>query len=133
MTKKQLEQRLRYRLATETDYAIKGLLIVNQNQTDFERQVSATVSTNGVGFTKFDGKAMGLIAKHYLKYGRITEKMRTYVLTRMPSYFKQVLASEMGQGFIVRKSYKDWQELTPLQAKMYQYRLKLDARKALKA
>jgi hypothetical protein len=110
-TKKQIELRIRHRLGIDTEFMLRALMYVYQCQTINEQHFGDTLENNRMGFRRGDAKLLTAIAKHYKKFGRISDKMVEILRSKMPSYHRQVFDKGIKDGLYVRASYKEWNEV----------------------
>ena len=90
-TKKELQEYLKGRLATDKDWALRALLLVVEFQSDVEYEMERTKFRNGMGFNSSDGEILTSIAKQYQKKGWISDKQLFLVQKRIPKYWEQVM------------------------------------------
>jgi hypothetical protein len=92
VTKTDIKEYLKLQLSTNQTWSLTALLIVLNNQTEYEQVVEDTVNRNSIGFNEADGRILTSIAKQYKDSNFITPSQLTVVLNRMPKYWKQILA-----------------------------------------
>ena len=97
--KKQIEQFIRNKIATDDRWALRTLIIMYKHQTATEKQAEKTVENNRVGFTGWDSKLMTSFAKQYLGRvqsekeldpRRLSKKQMDIIKKTMKKYWKQV-------------------------------------------
>ena len=92
MSKKDLIEQLRQRLAQNDRWALRALLRIYQNQTDDERSREATIERNGIGFTGPDAEILTSFASQYQRRGRLSDKQMTILRRRIPAYARQIVS-----------------------------------------
>jgi hypothetical protein len=88
MSKKDLIEHLRQRLANNDRWALRALVRIYQNQTARE----ATIERNGIGFTGPDAEILTSFASQYQRRGRLTEKQMMILRRRIPAYARQIVS-----------------------------------------
>jgi len=84
-----------------SEFAIKCLLTIYDNQTQDEKQVEDTKHNNGIGFTGSDGYILTQFAKQVISFNNTPKHLRWYkyplsykqfsiVKQKMPKYAKQL-------------------------------------------
>jgi len=76
---------------------IRGLLRIYSLQTEAEKQLEETCETNGVGFTKFDGKVLATYAKRILAGNKLTGKQMFILQCKIPKYYGQLARYANGE------------------------------------
>ena len=92
MSKKDLIEHLRQRLANNDRWALRALVRIYQNQTADERCREATIERNGIGFTGPDAEILTSFASQYQRRGRLTEKQMMILRRRIPAYARQIVS-----------------------------------------
>ena len=92
MSKKDLIEQLRQRLAHNDRWALRALVRIYQNQTDDERSREATIERNGIGFTGPDAEIMTSFARQYQRRGCLSAKQMIILRRRMPAYARQIVS-----------------------------------------
>lgn len=97
--KKERENWLRQKLATDAKWAIRALELVHEGQTNEEQSSERTVELNGVGFTAFDAEILTCFAKQVMRHKAnpvyptpLSERQMALLFKRIPKYAGQVLA-----------------------------------------
>ena len=91
MSKKDLIEQLRHRLASNDRWALRALMRIYQNQTADEQCREATIERNGIGFTGPDAEILTSFARQYQRRGRLTEKQMIILRRRIPAYARQIV------------------------------------------
>jgi len=78
-------------LKTNNTFAVKGLLIVFNNQTEMEKASERTSLLNGKGFGAFDAELLTSFAKQWNARKWLSDKQLSILHNRMPKYAGQVL------------------------------------------
>lgn len=81
---------LRTQLATNAQWATKGLLRIYEYQTADEQMQEATTLHNNVGFTGVDGTILSSFAKQILKGHTMSPKQMELIFKKMPKYANQL-------------------------------------------
>jgi hypothetical protein len=92
MSKKDLIEQLRQRLASNDRWALRALMRIYQNQTADEQCREATIERNGIGFTGPDAEIMTSFARQYQRRGWLTEKQMAILRRRIPAYARQIVS-----------------------------------------
>lgn len=90
LTKKAAIEGLRYRLANQADWTIKGLVRIYSFQTPSEQTAQCTADANGEGFTAFDAEILSSLAQQWLEKQRLSVKQVQLLFKRMPKYASQL-------------------------------------------
>lgn len=80
----------RTKLATDNNWATRGLVRIYQNQTPCEQSASITQEHNGIGFTGADAPILTSLAKQYQQRQWLSEKQMAIVFKKMPKYARQL-------------------------------------------
>jgi len=91
VTKKLKGEYIRHKLASNPVWALRGLTVIYNNQTDGEKATECTHHTNKIGFTGTDGKFFTSLGKQYEVRKSLSPKQMEFVLKRMPKYWNQIL------------------------------------------
>ncbi len=83
---------IRERLATNEQWALRGLLAVFHKQTEDERKAHNTIENNGVGFTGWDAEILTSFAYQYIQRRSLSPKQMKVLHKRMPKYAAQLHA-----------------------------------------
>lgn len=79
-------------LVSQNDKALlRSIVLIDNLQTETERQTGESVEDNNVGWTKQDAKEMGSIAEKVRKGGRLTEGELAKSRNKMKKYWKQLM------------------------------------------
>ena len=90
-TKKARIAYIRERLATNRQWATRGLVRIYEHQTSDEQTSMETKHHNGVGFTGADAEILTSIAKQVLAGRQLSEKQfNKVVFKKMPKYARQL-------------------------------------------
>jgi hypothetical protein len=92
VTKKLKGEYIKTKLATVPAWALRGLMVVYNNQTETEKAIEATSAHNNIGFTGTDGHFFTSLAKQYERRGSLSEKQMGFVMKRMKKYWKQIMS-----------------------------------------
>jgi len=90
-TQKQYRSFLMKELSTKEKWAIKALLLINENQTKEEQEIGISRGVDSSGFNREDAERLQLFAKRYEKQGFLEFEKMQVVFYRIPKYWKQVL------------------------------------------
>lgn len=82
---------LRGKLASNKTWALKALVKIYENQTEEEKNVENTITSNGVGFNGTDGTFLTSLAKQFIKKGSLSDKQMIYVFKKIVKYWNQIL------------------------------------------
>jgi hypothetical protein len=103
MSKKDLIEHLRQRLANNDRWALRALVRIYQNQTADERCREATIEGNSIGFTGPDAEIMTSFARQYQRRERLSPKQMIILRRRMPAYARQIVqctdTTHLGHAF----------------------------------
>jgi hypothetical protein len=91
MSKKDLIEHLRQRLATDHRWALRALIRIYQNQTADEQSKDATIERNGIGFSGPDAEILSSFARQYLRRRSLSPKQMNLLQRKIPSYARQIL------------------------------------------
>ena len=78
-------------LKTNPRWAVRGLVVIFEQQTATEQSAEATTDANGRGFTAFDADILSAFAKLVMAGKQLSSKQMDVVFTRMPKYAKQLV------------------------------------------
>jgi hypothetical protein len=92
ITKKAIREYVREKLGTDAQWALRGLVVIYQNQTQDEQSDGVTRERNDIGFSGADSEIMSSFAEQYERWGRLSQKQLAIVFKKMPKYWKQILA-----------------------------------------
>ena len=92
MSKKDLIEHLRQRLASNDRWALRALVRIYQNQTADEQCRETTIERNGIGFTGPDAEIMTSFARQYQRRGCLSAKQMIILRRRMPAYARQIVS-----------------------------------------
>jgi len=88
----------KFKLATNNEWAKRGLVAIFARQTAFEQAQEVTAEQNGMGFTSGDGELMSSCAKFLQRTGFLTPKQMYRVKLAMPKYAAQLLIVAKAKG-----------------------------------
>jgi hypothetical protein len=91
MSKKDMIEQLRHRLASNDRWALRALLRIYQNQTADEQCREATIERNGIGFTGPDAEILTSFARQYQRRGCLSPKQMVILRRRIPAYARQIV------------------------------------------
>lgn len=93
LTKKMVNEHIRHRLATNTQIAQQGLLLIYKQQTPMERAFRGQTleEKNGFGFTAFDSEILSSFAEQMLKRGWLSFRQNEVLRRKMPKYTRQIV------------------------------------------
>lgn len=91
MSKKDMIEQLRHRLASNDRWALRALLRIYQNQTADEQCREATIERNGIGFTGPDAEILTSFARQYQRRGSLSERQMIILRRRIPAYARQIV------------------------------------------
>ena len=91
MSKKDLIEQLRHRLASNDCWALRALMRIYQNQTADEQCREITIERNGIGFTGPDAEILTSFARQYQRRGCLSPKQMIILRRRMPAYARQIV------------------------------------------
>ena len=91
ISKSEIQNFLRTKLATNQAWSRKALLKIYENQTADERQMEATTHVNGVGFTGVDAEILSSFASQLIRKGFLSPKQQAIVFKKLPKYWRQIL------------------------------------------
>jgi len=92
ITKQQIKEFVRGKLANDTRWALHGLTKIFEFQTTEEQEYETTSEYNGVGFTGVDGEILSSFAKQYNRRKWLSEKQMAILMRKMPKYWKQIIS-----------------------------------------
>lgn len=91
MSKKDMIEKLRHRLASNDRWALRALMRIYQNQTADEQCREATIERNGIGFTGPDAEILTSFARQYQRRGSLSERQMIILRRRIPAYARQIV------------------------------------------
>ena len=91
MSKKDMIEQLRHRLASNDRWALRALIRIYQNQTADEQCREATIERNGIGFTGPDAEILTSFARQYQRRGCLSERQMIILHRRIPAYARQIV------------------------------------------
>ncbi len=91
MSKKDMIEQLRHRLASNDRWALRALIRIYQNQTADEQCREATIERNGIGFTGPDAEILTSFARQYQRRGGLSERQMIILRRRIPAYARQIV------------------------------------------
>jgi len=91
MSKKDIIECLRQRLATDPRWALRALIRIYQNQTADEQSKDAAIERNGIGFSGPDAEILSSFARQYLRRRALSPKQMNLLQRKIPSYARQIL------------------------------------------
>ena len=81
---------IRKKLATDTKWATRGLLVIYNRQTEDEQRVDETKHHNNIGFTGYDAPLLSSFAKQYMQRKWLSFKQVTILKKRISKYCQQI-------------------------------------------
>lgn len=90
LTKKQSSEIIKHKLATNPNWALRGLVRIYEFQTLSEQQVGNTTEDNGVGFSGCDGEILSSFARQVIVGRNLSPKQMNLIHRKMPRYWKQI-------------------------------------------
>lgn len=93
MTKQQLLENMRQRLASDDRWALRALVRIDQNQTTDEQASERTIERNGIGFSGPDSEILSSFARQYLQRRRLSDRQMLILRRKMSSYAKQIICA----------------------------------------
>ena len=91
ITKTQIKEFVKEKLANDRSWAIKGLLKIFENQTLDEQKSKDTIYNNGIGFNGRDGEILTSFALQFQKRKFLSDKQMTSLYKMMPKYWNQIV------------------------------------------
>ena len=91
MSKKDMIEQLRHRLASNDRWALRALMRIYQNQTADEQCQETTIERNGIGFTGPDAEILTSFARQYQRRGGLSERQMIILRRRIPAYARQIV------------------------------------------
>ena len=91
MSKKDIIECLRQRLATDPRWALRALIRIYQNQTTDEQSKDAAIERNGIGFSGPDAEILSSFARQYLRRRALSPKQMNLLQRKIPSYARQIV------------------------------------------
>lgn len=90
MSKKETIAMYKSKLASDPQWAIRGLLRIYEEQTAAEKMSSTTHVDNGVGFTGLDAGILTSFATYYKRHQKFSEAQLKLLMKRIPKYAGQL-------------------------------------------
>lgn len=90
-TQKQWESYLKDLLKTNDNTLLKAIVLIYDNQTEEEKSKGESVEDNNIGFTKWDAKEMGDIARKIKRGEPLTIGELAKSRNKMQKYWKQLM------------------------------------------
>jgi hypothetical protein len=78
------------KIAGNQNWAFRAAVRMVELQTEEEKNVGATLSSNGVGLNAFDAEIVTNIVKWHQQHGRLTKKQSDALRRIMPKYAAQL-------------------------------------------
>ncbi len=91
MSKKDMIEQLRQRLASNDRWALRALMRIYHNQTADEQNSESTIERNGIGFTGPDAEILTSFARQYQRRGSLSERQMIILRRRIPAYARQIV------------------------------------------
>ena len=90
VTNKMKEEFLKFKLASDINWAKRALICIFAFQTQEEKKYKSTKTINNVGFTAFDAELLTSFAQQLNSKGNLSEAQEKVLRSKMPKYWKQV-------------------------------------------
>lgn len=90
-TKKEKVAFVKQMLASNPDWAVRGLLKIYEFQTEAEQRVGETTEDNGVGFSGCDAHILSSFADQIKNGRQMSEKQLAIIYKKMPRYSRQLV------------------------------------------
>lgn len=81
---------LREKLAGDNAWAVRGLMLVYEQQTRDEQQSEETREWNKVGFSAFDAEILTSFAKRWQESRKLSPKQVALLRKKIPRYARQI-------------------------------------------
>jgi hypothetical protein len=91
MSKKDMIEQLRQRLASNDRWALRALMRIYHNQTADEQNSESTIERNCIGFTGPDAEILTSFARQYQRRGSLSPKQMIILRRRIPAYARQIV------------------------------------------
>jgi len=91
ITKAQIAEFVRNKLATDERWAKAALLKIYDFQTAEEQYFGDTRQHNGVGFTGADGEILSSLSNQFKTKGCLSPKQMNIVMKKMKKYTRQII------------------------------------------
>lgn len=98
-----LVEEFRSQLSSNERWAVKGLIVLFNRQTEDEQAAESTRHSNHRGFNHSDAKKLTGIAKWYNKNGFLTASQIALVQRKIPKYAKQLVDHGISTGRIQKE------------------------------
>ena len=92
MKKIEIKNLFKTKLATDANWAIKGMLKIYEFQTATEKAIQTTKDHNDVGFSGCDGEILSSFSEQVLKGRTLSPKQMALVFKKMPKYWNQLVS-----------------------------------------
>jgi exopolyphosphatase/pppGpp-phosphohydrolase len=92
ITKQKQKEFLRTKLGSNPKWALRGLMVIYNYQTEDEKVSETIREYNNVGFTGVDRNILTSFANQYMRRRFLSEKQMELLFKKMPKYWKQLLA-----------------------------------------
>lgn len=83
---------LKFKLATDASWGLRGLIRIYERQTEDEKASGTTNNLNSIGFSGADAEILSSFAVQYMKWNRLSPKQMAIVHKKMPRYARQLLS-----------------------------------------
>lgn len=105
----QLVSALRNQLSTNSEQALKALVVLFNRQTEDEKADEHTHHFNNVGYNHNDAKFLTSVAKQYLNSGHLTASQVKWIMRLIPKYAGQLIRNSIDSGKIRKENgYYIW-------------------------
>lgn len=84
------KEEIKTMLQTNDNAVLRGIVVIYNLQTEYEKKVGETIEHNGVGFSGFDAEFMSSLAKFILSRGYLTDKQLEYGRRKIMKYAGQL-------------------------------------------
>lgn len=107
-SKKQIIDFYKEKLQTNKQWAIKGLAVIYNYQSEIEQESKDAKFHNGMGFTALDAGILSSFHEQYEKRKSLSEKQFTALFKMMPKYAGQLVNHSLAIGKLKKdgKEYK---------------------------
>lgn len=92
VTKKQTQNYIKNKLASDKTWAQRAVLRVYERQTLAEQAANVTTDANGIGFSGCDAEFLSSIASRLVKGHTLSEKQWLYTHKKISKYSGQIMS-----------------------------------------
>lgn len=83
---------IRQKLATDPRWAERAIVVLYDRQIEDEKDCSATIEANGIGFNSFDAGKLSAFAMHIQKGNHLSGRELYDAQQMVPKYANQILS-----------------------------------------